>query len=507
VFCPRFPCALVLVRLSAFLSLDYIDLSRLHSLISHVSPHLVRLTTVFAANYQGRGNPTLTQQTQVRNCIVDAVEKISAGLRAEVDEEVEMWFDYLSVPQWERPSKERIISVVPDIFHDAEFTLIILEDVDNDTLNLLRHGRTRTERIAGVTGVCNAKWFKRVWTAMEYVRSRNIRIMDGHYRVMAGVGFSLLAEVHEVWNKEVALGPSVQHIEKLADMGNNIVPWNLGSLEHSHALKVLDFGFAFGLLARRGCLDVRDFFTALLGLVKGQPKQPLSQDPHTDPKKAYNDLLQIAVSCMEAGDYSPVLMMPRTVANGSAGSWYATDGHREDMANLFQRCGYNDVVAYGIGPLTGFPTYHSESKFDTEHGSMRLKLDQLGLVTFAMSDSTTAYPRWQFLTVAQTVLTFTGPQVEKFVRTICSRLFNIDDDSVGDILTDTNACREIHGILVKWYNKVHENLWDDDDDTWPYPHTARKEEVHHPVYLHPRAWRHSTQRQSRYPDRSTVSWM
>jgi hypothetical protein len=87
----------------------------------------------------------------VRNCIVDAVERISAGLRAEVDEEVEVWFDYLSVPQWDRPSKERIISVIPDIFHDAEFTLILLEDVDNHTLNLLRHGQTQTERIAGVT--------------------------------------------------------------------------------------------------------------------------------------------------------------------------------------------------------------------------------------------------------------------------------------------------------------------------------------------------------------------
>jgi hypothetical protein len=243
-----------------------------------------------------------------------------------------------------------------------------------------------------------------------------------------------------------------------------MVPWNLGLLEYSHAMKVLDFGFAFSLLARKGCLDVRDFFTALLGLVKAQPKQPLSQDPHIDPKKAYNNLLQIEVSCMEDGDYSPVLMMPRNASDGSAGSWYATDGHREGMAELFRRCGYCDVLAYGLAPRTGFLTYHSESKSDTEHGSMRLKLDQLGLVTFAMSDSTTAYPRWQFLTVAQPVLTFTGPQVEKFVRTVCSRLFNIDDDVVGDILTNTDACHEIHGILVKRYNKVHENLWDDDDD-------------------------------------------
>jgi hypothetical protein len=426
--------------------------------ISHVWDPMVS-----AANYQGRGKTTPTQQTQVRNYIVDAIEKISAGLRAELDEEFEIWFDYLSVPQWERPSKERIISAIPDIFHDAEFTLILLEDVDNDTLNLLRHGRTQTERLAGVTSVCNAKWFKRVWTAMEYVRSQKIRIMDGHYRVMNGVGLSLLSEVHEVWNKEVASAPSVHHIEELADMGNNIVPWNLGPLESSHALKVLDFGSAFSLLSRRGCLDVRDFFTALLGIVKGQPKQPLSQDPHTDLEKAYNDLIQIAVSCMEAGDYSPVLMMPRTAADGTAGSWHATDAYRRKMANLFERSGYIDVVAYGLGPLTGFPTYHSESNFDTGHGSMRLKLDQLGLVTFAMSDSTDASPRWQFLTIAQTVLTFTGPHVEKFVRTVCSRLFILDDDDVGDILTNINACHEIHGILVKWYNTSVPSLFDDED--------------------------------------------
>ena len=402
--------------------------------------------TVSGAHLQGRHTPL---ETEARDLIIDSLDRIAAGLHGEIDEGMEIWYDYISVPQWENRFKAQIIRAIPVIFYQAEFTLIHLDDIGGEQLELLRNGETQKDRLAGITGICNAKWFKRVWTVMEYVRSRNIRVMNSHGQLMSGVTDATFLEMYQAWDKEVANAPSVHHVEAVAEMGKNIVPWNLGPLGIGHAAKVLDFGLAFSLLSRRGCASMGDFFEALLGIVKGKIDEPLS----TDPEKA---IVQIAVSCLKAGDYSPLLMMPRS-SGGINRNWYATVYHKDAMASLFERCGYFDVLAFGLGPLSGYPTYHSESVF---WPNLRLKLEVIGRVVFAMTDTTCAHSLWCFILLAQTALTFIGPNPKEFIRTIGSRLYNLCDDDIEEILSDEEKCSRVHEILTQWYNKQHSTLFD-----------------------------------------------
>lgn len=64
----------------------------------------------------------------------------------------------------------------------------------------------------------------------------------------------------EVWDREVEAEGNVHNIENLAQMGRNIVPWNLGGLSDGHALKILDFRSAFSFLSRGGCRSIGDLF-------------------------------------------------------------------------------------------------------------------------------------------------------------------------------------------------------------------------------------------------------
>ncbi|KAF2253855.1 hypothetical protein BU26DRAFT_561123 [Trematosphaeria pertusa] len=385
--------------------------------------------TISDAHVQG---PTTPFKTKARNHIFEALERLITGIGGIIDEDTEIWYDYISVPQWENDLKVRILGAIPDIFYDADFTLVDLDDVTDDAISLLRHGKTTEDRIAGVTGVCNAKWFKRVWTVMEYVRSRNVKGMNQEGRIFDEV--VLLGEVLGVWEEERRKVGSVQELEALAQMGKNIVPWNLGRLTEGRALKRLDFGNAFNLLSRRGCRSSRDFFHALLGIVKADLKEPLKDDP-------VQAMLQIATSCMEAGDYSPLLMVPRSEIE-----------YTSNAPDLFHKCGYTDVLAFGLGIQTGFPTFHSESSFGTDKS--HLKLEQIGLVTYASTYTLGHAPIYSFLQIARTVLSHTGPDLEQFVTTIGARLYNFHDDDVADVLSDKEKTGRLQGILTQWYNKT-----------------------------------------------------
>ncbi|KAF2111331.1 hypothetical protein BDV96DRAFT_581988 [Lophiotrema nucula] len=358
---------------------------------------------------------------------------------------MEIWYDYISVPQWEKPLKERIISAITRVFYNAHFTLVHLSDIDDNTIKLLRHGGTQEDRIRGVTGICNAKWFSRVWTVMELIRSQNPRVMNSHYRIVERVRDVFLDEVNDVWNSELVASGNVHELESLAQMGKNIVPWNLGPLRISHIAKVVDFGTAFTLLSRRGCASDSDFFEALLGIVRPRRVEgKLSSDPA-------QAMRQIAVSCLEMGDYSPLLMMSRSYNGGDNHTFYSTSAHRNGAAHLLERCGYLDVMTYALGPLEGFPTHHAESEF---RPGLRLKLEIIGKVTFAMTDTTRLFQPWLFLIIARTVLNFTGPNVDQFVRTIGSRLYNLCNEDVEEVLSDKDAWARIHEILYQWYNKT-----------------------------------------------------
>ncbi|KAL8978792.1 MAG: hypothetical protein Q9205_005713 [Flavoplaca limonia] len=98
-------------------------------------------------------------------------------------------------------------------------------------VQLLYDGQTTDERLKAVTGICNLQWFTRVWTAMEYVRSSQVISMDGEGNMYSkGNDPLFMNKLFEVWFEEAQKHKSIHHLEARAEIGKNLVPWNLGPL-------------------------------------------------------------------------------------------------------------------------------------------------------------------------------------------------------------------------------------------------------------------------------------
>jgi hypothetical protein len=376
-------------------------------------------------------------QREVSGLIFDSIARISKGLSTYVENEgLEIWYDYISVPQWEDDIKKAIMRAIPDIFHNASFTLVYLDDVGAEAVRLLWHGKDSRQRIDGITQICNASWYSRVWTAMEFIRSSNVKVMMEDGTLIEDAPNVFLGKMQAVWDEERKNFETVQDLERFAGMGKNIVPWNLGMLVDAKIRGTLDFAFAFSILARRGCYSDRDFFHALLGIVRADLT---GEEIEKDPKDA---MIQFATKCMQAGDYSPLILNPRPAEETEA-----------NPPLMFYLSGYLDIVAFGLGSRHGFPEYHFDSTFST--AGNKIKLECIGKVTFASqmrhhADNSEA----RFLQCALITLDYTGPDVTQFVTTVAERIYKFHNTDLEALLADRATSDKIKIILDNWYNNT-----------------------------------------------------
>lgn len=378
-----------------------------------------------------------------RHRLFSSVLGIARGIAATTTQDSqrrrhEIWHDYLSVPQWQPALKARILRAIPDIFQRAECTVVFLGDIPTETIDALYHGQSTQERLAAVTRVCDAAWFKRVWTVMEFVRASRIKVMlRGHHVWDSGEdksGDVFLGELAEVWDRE-ANAHGASHIEDMVRLGTTLVPWNLGPLRSARSLQKLDFASAWILLSRRGCRSIHDFFYALLGLLRAKVNEQLEADP----TKA---VLQIVTACLELRDYSPLLMTPTDEPYPRRHEW-----------RRMTRDGFNDVTTFGLGREASPPDLYQESSLRSDFTVVpSLKMNKIGKISFVFKAPRHPDAMGSWAQTAQTVLDFTGPDAHRFAATACCRLYHMPRDHVSRILADEERRQELETILRGWYN-------------------------------------------------------
>lgn len=347
---------------------------------------------------------------------------------------VEIWHDYFSVPQWTPSIKHHILSAIPDVFQRAENTVVFMDDVSMDMVYSLYQGATSDERLAAITGICAAAWYKRVWTVLEFVRASRVRVMVQGFRVVEEVEDVFLSKLLEVWEAETAVHGAVQ-VEDKVRIGEALVPWNLGPLRDARALKRMDFASAWILLSRRGCRSIQDFWHALLGILRAEVPAgglDLTGDP-------LGVCMAIVRACLVQKDLSPLLMTPTAEPYDRRGDW-----------RRVTREGFNDVVTFGLGPQARAPDLGVVNSPD---GQPMLELARMGKVWFVSNSPRHPDPMENFSTLFQIVLRFTGSDPEAFAYTMCSRLYFIPDwDQVPSILSSQPQRNEIQAILQRQYN-------------------------------------------------------
>ncbi|KAF3800686.1 hypothetical protein GCG54_00003585 [Colletotrichum gloeosporioides] len=292
--------------------------------------------------------------------------EIAQNISKALGQDIEVWHDYISVPQWSPTFKTYILEAVHKIYASSTLTVVHLDDVTPTMVDKFLHATEEAARLEGMIGICNAKWYSRVWTAMEYIRSTKVRVMDSEKQLHGEDSVQLYQpQLNQFWGEQIAKNGGTDLEERL-EIGKNIMPWNLGSLDLCRAnSKSRNFGLAFALLSRRGCRDKNDFLYALQGIITGYSTTKLAG---CDWDEMY---LNLAHRCLRDGDYTPLLVTPEF------GPDDGLDVRNMPANNVNE--GYNDVYAFPLGHMTSQPEHHNALRV-ADNGDVLIKMQRAGNV-------------------------------------------------------------------------------------------------------------------------------
>ncbi|KAI9700953.1 MAG: hypothetical protein M1820_006598 [Bogoriella megaspora] len=352
---------------------------------------------------------------------------IASGLSSEY---FEIWHDYISVPQWHPFLKSQIIQAIPSIFQRAMCTVVHLSDISADSIKAMRKGSSSYEVCRGISDICNTQWFRRTWTAMEWTRSRILRVMLKDFSIVDGhrTHYTILEELNDRWDEQVKSFGNAHSTEQMVGMGNNLVPWQLGPLGKVRGQAIrgfrTEFGTAHDVLARRCVTRPRDFFHALLGMLEtGMGEQQLEQNTE-------EALLQVARSCIEQGDFSPLLMVPSMA-------------QREPEASDLQGYGFCDLSTFVVGSEVLSPTF-SDVKFNS--GNPIIQVEHVGSVR-RIECIDWSKRAWGVLSeIIRLVVDYTGLDIHLFVNTM-SRLYGLKPSKVLNLLEQANQLHELNNRI------------------------------------------------------------
>lgn len=359
-------------------------------------------------------SPTRLRDVARTVCNIPAL--VCRGLAAGLDQSLEVWHDYISVPQWQPDVKHKIIVAIPELFRRAMLTVVYASDLDATNIEMMRSGSSAYDRCRAISKICNIKWFSRVWTAMEYIQSRQFCFMSKEFICLKDKpddgpeGEHIIAEFCRRWSVEVAGQGSAQAAEKLVDMSQNLVPWQLEPLDQIRSDNMNErdclFATAHELFARRGITNRRDFFHVLLGTLRTSLTVEMLSD---DTPKA---LMQVARSRLDQGDLSPLFMVPATFQGLPS-------------AKLVRTYGYNDVDSFGLGAQEKFPS-HGVVEYNVANNNPVIKAEYIEEIRRVPCEYLFKNIKKTFATLVRHTLKVVSDNMNEFIRTLGVRLYGQD---------------------------------------------------------------------------------
>ena len=266
---------------------------------------------------------------------------------------------------------------------------------------------------------------------MEYIQSRQICFMSKDFICLKDKpddgpeGEHIIAEFGRRWSVEVAGQGSAQAAEELVDMGQNLVPWQLGPLDQARSDNISGrdcmFATAHELFARRGITNPRDFFYVLLDTLRTNlTVEMLSKDT---PKA----LMQVARSRLSQGDLSPIFMVPASF-----------QGLPDE--NLVRTYGYNDVDSFGLGSQDMCPS-HGNVKWNDANNNPVIRGEYIGEVRRVPSEYLFKNIKDTFATLVRYTLEVVSDDMNEFIRTLGVRMYGQDTKALFRRLSEEGRSR------------------------------------------------------------------
>jgi hypothetical protein len=285
--------------------------------------------------------------------------------------DVELWHDYVSVPQWQRDTQQGLLLQLPAIFSYPQVCLIHLDDFSTDSLQQIfrtasptTYALSNEERLKEIAIFYNARWHQRMWGALELAHSKKACIVTRNYVVVKEERFMSDSFFFFLDYFRDAIKTIGQQVGKARFME---LFFQLRFQELSYIRKENNpsFGEVFNLIAQKECRDYRDKHLAIASFLGLGVHEELCEQFRG--RTADEVCEWVWKRTLERGDCGPLLLVqsPTSKLNHPHPKWIA--GGR-DMNPLM----------WGLGHLLHPP---SITVCASTSEPLRLKLESVGSIT------------------------------------------------------------------------------------------------------------------------------
>ncbi|KAI1322228.1 hypothetical protein F5Y16DRAFT_404720 [Xylariaceae sp. FL0255] len=249
--------------------------------------------------------------------------------------QVEIWHDYLSVPQWQPTVQQQLLLKLPSIYSYPDCMVMHLDDVSLLYLHAVIDPPGYGVFIESIAKLTNSRYFDRMWVVLEYIQGRNALVLSQFYDILdsPAANLSHLAGV--------SLGRYVSRLGQ--DRFNELAGakgfqwdkracWNDQQIWKDQDPDLRTLGAAIFIIAQKRCRDHHDYFFSLRFLLNLQRDDANVHTILSD--NTFASHLELCWDALITGDYSPLLFLPvlSEVIDGRA-PWLR--GHSKLSHNLW----------------------------------------------------------------------------------------------------------------------------------------------------------------------------
>ncbi|TAQ89094.1 hypothetical protein B7494_g2568 [Chlorociboria aeruginascens] len=341
--------------------------------------------------------------------------------------DIEIWHDYVSVPQWSYEVQQNLLILLPLIFEWGSRTLVHLQDIPKSVVLRMQNGATCEERLRGAMSVMQSAWYSRVWTSLEMMRSSIAHLVTTENEIFATTDDLFYSKMDAIFRDAIEREGDLIAAEKLAgDFGYLPVPDYIRFPRKSNALMNsrkrhrISLGHAYDILERLQCTVPHDKFIALFGLTG--LRVPGGRVERGDIEAC----TQLALTCLEAGDFSPLLLC-RAKDEQELPQMKWLKGYKTNCGHTWQ-----------LGDQIGSASYRPI----VNNGGITLKLKAVGTICFA-SKVGQMYLKGEkafeaFSEIVKFSFGVTGRSEVDFIRTVGTQYYGIDAQPIHALLQQQN---------------------------------------------------------------------
>ena len=320
---------------------------------------------------------------------------------------VEVWHDYISVPQWQTTTQQQLLLQLPNIYSYPDYMVMHLHDVPLSHLNNVMEPPGYSVFIESIAELTNSIYFGRMWVVLEYIQSQKATILSQYYDVFDEPAAELCGIAGANLGKYISrLGQN--RFNELAQakgfQWSRRACWDDQQTWKHQDPKLRTLGAALFIIGQKTCRDHRDYFFSLRFLLNLRHDETNINTIFSDDR--FESYRALCWDALRAGDYSPLLFLPLDAEEPDPSAPWLR-GHSRISHNVWD---------YGTcRQLPKYPTIIRQGKIEP-------KLESIGVIRSYEHYDFFGSAESVFHKVAKKIIDVSGPCVKTFHSTI-SRIF------------------------------------------------------------------------------------